>query len=178
MTKRMSNRAAPLPPNDVLYAAALEYFEYRNDGNIYYKRDPRHKDCKISKFIGKRAGGDDGHGYLMCMLLGLKFKVHQVVWILHNKEFPAKPIDHINRNRRDNRIENLRLAEDLENMQNIVSATMPYAGVSKSPRSGRFVARVTYRGKKHYLGYHDTPEQANAVYVEAKKRLSADFSPV
>lgn len=178
MSKRMTYRAKPLPENEVLYAAALEYFEYRNDGNIYYKRDPRHKDCKISKFIGKKAGGDDGHGYLACLLLGIKFKVHQVVWILHNKEFPAKPIDHINRNRRDNRIENLRLAEDLENMQNLVSSTMPYAGVSKSPRSSRFMARLTYRGKKHYLGYHDTPEQANAAYTAAKKRLAADFSPV
>ena len=147
MKNRMSNRKKQLPTNEVLFAAASEYFEYREDGGIYFKKDPRRKECKTSKIIGKQVGGDDGNGYLMCMLIGFKFKVHQIVWLLHTKEFPKKPIDHINRERRDNRIENLRLAEDIENMQNLRASTRPYAGVWKSPRSGRFMARMTYKNR-------------------------------
>ena len=88
------------------------------------------------------------------------------------------PIRPENRVRMDNRIENLRLVDDLENMQNLVAATKPTAGAFKSPRSGRYCARLTYKGKKIYLGYFDTPEQANAAYVQAKRELSAQFSPI
>lgn len=178
MSRRMANRRAPLPPDAELFAAASTLFEYRADGFLVFKVDPRRKNCLTSKVIGKRVGGDDGHGYLSCLLLGQKFKVHQIVWLLHHGVFPKSPIDHANRNRKDNRIENLRLASDLENQQNLISATKPSAGTWMSPRSGRYAARLTYNGVKSYLGYFDTREEANAAYRAEKRRLSARFSPV
>ena len=178
MTQRMLNRKTALPPDADLLQWATMHFQYLPDGNLVFKRDPRHPECAHAKMIGRRVGGDDGHGYLMCMLMGHKAKVHQVVWLLHTGAFPTKPIDHINRNRRDNRIENLRLATDLENMQNIVAATAPGAGTWKSPRSGRHMARMTHKGKKIYLGYYDTKEAANAAFANAKRLLCDGFSPV
>lgn len=178
MTSRMGNRKKPLPPDNELARWAAEHFEYHADGALFFKRDPRNPECKTSKVIGKQVGGDDGHGYLMCMLMGHKAKVHQVVWLIHHGKFPTSPIDHANRNRRDNRIENLRLASDLENMQNLVAATKPGAGVWKSPRSGRYMARLTHKGKKIYLGYHDTVEAANAAFAKAKRLICEGFSPV
>lgn len=178
MTKRMLARKDPLPSNEVLLTEASRIYVYQPDGTLVFKIDPRRPDCVTSKVIGKTVGGDDGHGYLMCMLLRQKFKVHQIVWLLKTGEFPSKPIDHINRNRRDNRIENLRLAEDIENMQNLIASTKPTAGTWKSPMSGRYCARLTHKGKKIYLGYFDTQEEANAAFVAEKKRVSAEFSPV
>lgn len=175
---RMSARKQSLPSDDELFAAAVRMYEYKQDGTIAYRIDPRSPDCKTSKMVGKTAGGDDGHGYLMCMLLGMKFKVHQVVWLLNTGEFPRLPIDHINRCRKDNRIENLRLATDQQNMQNIGTATHSTSGTWKCRTSGRYAARVTYKGEKHYLGYFDTAEEANAAYVELKRNLSREFSPV
>lgn len=177
MTKRMSNRLRNLPPNDILLAAARDLFEYHADGRLTFRRDPRHRLCTASKIIGRTVGGDDGHGYRMCLLLGHRFKVHQVVWLLHTGEFPTSPIDHVNRDRRDNRIENLRLVSDVENQQNLVASTVASAGTWRSPRSGRFCARLTYRGKKIYLGYFDTVEEANLAYRNAKRKIAGEFAP-
>ncbi len=178
MNKRMLNRKSPLPCADTLFAAASRIYEYQPNGTLVFKIDPRRPNCQTSKVIGKAVGGNDGHGYLMCMLLKHKFKVHQIVWLLKTGSLPNKPIDHINRNRLDNRIENLRLADDHENMQNLVISTKPTAGTWKSPKTGRYCARVTHKGKKIYLGYFDTQEQANAAFVKAKRQISAHFSPV
>lgn len=176
--KRMLNRAKPLPDPRVLLEAAYEFFQYHPDGFLTYRKDPRHPSCATSKVVGKRVGGDDGHGYLMCMLLGHKFKVHQVVWLLHHGALATLPIDHADRDRRNNRIGNLRMASDLENVQNIKASTTPTAGVWRSPKSGRYMARVTYRGNKRYLGYYDTSEEANAAYRAAKASIAGTFSPV
>lgn len=178
MKNRMENRKKTLPHDSILFAWASEYFEYMPTGIIVYKKDPRHPSASSSKMIGKKVGGDDGHGYLMCMLMGHKAKVHQVVWLIHHGEFPKTPIDHINRNRKDNRIENLRSVSDFENMQNVTSATKPLAGTWKSPKSGRYMARVTHKGKKIYLGYYDTAESANRAFSEAKRLICDKFSPV
>lgn len=175
---RMKRRTGALAGDAILFAAAERLFQYHDDGTLTFKIDPRHPDCPTSRMIGRRAGGDDGHGYLMCMLLGQKFKVHQIVWLLHHKQFPRLPIDHANRQRRDNRIENLRVATDVENQQNLVASTSPTAGTWRSPRSGRYAARFTYKGKKVYLGYFDTQAEANAAYRQAKRQIAQEFSPV
>jgi len=177
MYRRMNARKKQLPRDDLMLAAALKLFDYRADGVLVYKANPRHPSCKTSKFIGKEVCGDDGSGYVSCRLLGQTFKVHQIVWLLHAGKFPPMPIDHINRNRKDNRIENLRLATDIENMQNLVVSTRPSAGTYKSLRSGRYCARLTHNNRKIYLGYYDTQEEANKAYREAKKKLAAGFSP-
>lgn len=177
-SKRMGFRVRALPSDNELFEQAHRLFEYHQDGTLTFRIDPRFPQCLTSKMVGKNVGGDDGHGYLMCLLMGHKFKVHQIVWLMHYGETPKNPIDHTNRRRKDNRIENLRVASDLQNMQNLTISTAATAGTSKSPISGRYLARVTYKGKKIYLGYFDTAEEANAAYAAEKKRLAGEFSPV
>lgn len=176
--ERMRNRLRPLPPADVLLAAAREFFEYREDGVLVYRKDPRRPECTHSKVVGKTVGGDDGHGYLMCMLLGHKFKVHQIVWLLHHGALAAHPIDHEDRDRRNNRIGNLRIASDVENMQNLVASTAPTAGTWRPKNSRKYAARVIHQGRRFHLGYFDTVEEANAAYCTAKAAVSGSFSPV
>lgn len=174
---RMNYRLKPLPDDETLLMQANRLFEYV-DGTLRFRIDPRSPSCLTSKVVGKTVGGDDGHGYLMCMLMGMKFKVHQIVWLLHHREFPKHPIDHINRDRRDNRIENLRSARDLDNMQNLNASTSPSAGTWFCKTSGRYCARLTHNHRKIYLGYFDTVEAANAAYRAKKQEISGQFSPV
>jgi hypothetical protein len=174
----MTYRKVPLPANAELFAWADKHFQYLADGQLFFKVDPRAPQCLTSKVIGKPVGGDDGHGYLMCMLMGHKAKVHQVVWLLHFQSFPTMPLDHVNRDKRDNRVENLRLASDLENMQNLTASTRPNAGITKPPRASGYTARITQGGQKRYLGTFPTPEDAQAAYRKAKRELSGRFSPV
>jgi hypothetical protein len=76
----------------------LKHFSYNPDGTI------TRNDRKNS------LGSYDKDGYLILKIKGKQFKAHRIVWLLNNGEFPEMEIDHINRVRTDNRIENLRLA--------------------------------------------------------------------
>jgi hypothetical protein len=79
-------------------------------------------------------------------------------------------VDHQNGNTRDNRRENLRLADRFQNAQNQrrhSNNTSGYRGVSKV--GTRWQARIAAYGRRIHLGYHDTPEQAYSAYCEAAR---------
>lgn len=84
-------------------------------------------------------------------------------------------IDHINGDRADNRIANLRQATTAENSQNErgprAHATSGFLGVGWHAQQSRWRARITVNGKRRHLGLFDTPEAAYAAYVEAKRAL-------
>lgn len=101
----------------------------------------------------------------MCLLLEHKFKVHQVVWLWHKGELPIGPLDHIDRNRMNNRIENLRLANATINQLNKEAH-----GVTKNPRGLVHYARLTVGGKKVTVGRAATHDEATALYAAARSR--------
>lgn len=75
----------------------LSNFEY-DDGYII-RHDRRNSN-----------GSKDKDGYLTLKIKGKRFKAHRIIWLLVYREWPESELDHINRDRTDNRIENLRLA--------------------------------------------------------------------
>lgn len=175
---RFNYRKESLPTNQELLAEANRIYSYDPvNGGLIWKayKDPRRSGRAK---IGNKVGGDDGHGYLMCMLLGHKFKVHQVVWLICHGEFPKMSIDHINRNRRDNKIDNLRLATDQQNMFNIHASTKKYVGVRKDDKGHGYSANIGHNNKKIYLGYFKTKEEAYEAYVKASREIRGEFSPV
>src|SRR3972149_955610 len=88
-------------------------------------------------------------------------------------EFPKGDIDHINGDRADNRIGNLRATSRSENMQNLKEAHKDnctgHLGVFK--KRHRFGAQIMVDGVKHKLGIYDTPQEAHEAYLEAKRKL-------
>lgn len=62
---------------------------------------------------------DNGIGYSHSTIFGKTYLAHRVIWAFHYGEWPDEQIDHINHDRKDNRIENLRLAPHAENMKNL-----------------------------------------------------------
>jgi hypothetical protein len=108
-------------------------------------------------------------------VLGRIYLAHRLAWMYVYGRWPAKglDIDHINGNRQDNRIANLREVTRGQNMQNQRRAssrsTTGLLGVLRKSR--RFAAHITADGRTHCLGTFDTPEEAHRVYMDAKSRL-------
>lgn len=94
-------------------------------------------------------------------------------------KWPAKQIDHINRDRLDNRIANLREATDAENRQNMglsVTNKSGVTGVTWDKQRKKWFAKITHNYKQIPLGRFDNIKDAENAYVEAKKRLHT-FEP-
>lgn len=123
----------------------LEFFNY--DGRDILNR--RHRHGLRHSEVGKTAGRIDAKGYRVVTFRQKKYKAHRLVWLYVNGHFPFGEIDHINRNRSDNRIENLRDVNRFTNMRNLSNV-----GVTKD--GNRWKARL---GQK-YLGNFITYESA------------------
>lgn len=129
---------------------------------------------------GRVAGGMDGKGYWRISIKGVRRQAHRLAWLHFYGVWPDRQIDHINGNRLDNRISNLRLATNGENQQNakfIRKNTGAYPGVTPARKSGRWQAQITHKSKYHYLGTFDTPEDAHAAFMAAKAQLHT-FQPI
>lgn len=97
------------------------------------------------------------------------YLAHRLAWFHVHGELPRGQIDHINGNRDDNRIANLRDVSASQNMLNrhkVQANAIGYPGLYM--KRGRYGARVMVDGRFRYLGTYDTPEQAHAVYQQHK----------
>ena len=136
--------------------------------------------CVISKRTGRPIGHATRDGYLRVSIrLQPKTRqkgiaVHRLVWLLVRNEWPDGHIDHINGNKTDNRIENLRLVDRYVNAQNTRHAisrnSTGYLGVSRKNKR-RFQARIYHEGKLISLGVFADAHEAHLAYLNAKRRL-------
>lgn len=153
-----------------------ECFDYR-DGELFWKERPAHHFKRqadhitfIKRSAGKPAGRSEPKGY-MCVKLRLNgwpvcISVHRIVWAMHYGKWPEQTIDHIDRNKKNNRIENLRDVSMSVNLQNRGNPDATgFLGVTKA--GARFKADTKFGTKHVYLGTFDTPEQAHDAYVRA-----------
>lgn len=72
----------------------------------YIKKHFKYDNGTLIRDDRKNSNGSlDKDGYLIIKVKGKQFKAHRIVWLLHYGKFPLYEIDHINRNKLDNRIE-------------------------------------------------------------------------
>lgn len=125
------------------------------------------------------AGRFDEKGYLKLTILKGTYAAHRIVWALNYGEWPEGRLDHINGNRSDNRLSNLRRATALENSQNCKRSkrnTTGYKGVSFNKRDKVYRSRICVGEKRLYLGGFRTAEDAHEAYKAAAAKYHGDFS--
>lgn len=104
------------------------------------------------------------NGYRVGAIFRRNHLAHRVIWAMVNGEWPADQIDHINGNKSDNRIGNLRGVcggENHLNMKRPKNNSSGVIGVHWSDGNKGWVAQIEYRGRKHCLGTF--PDKAHAV---------------
>ncbi len=127
-----------------------------------------------------RAGSQAGsysHGYRTIVLDGVRYPAHRVAWLLTHGDWPTGEIDHINGQRDDNRLCNLRDVPKLFNGHNRHgpnrdNKSSRLLGVTRNGKSG-WMAQITVNGKRIYLGTYRTADVAHSRYIEAKRELHA-----
>lgn len=136
-------------------------------GNFYWI----HRGTRKEK-LGQNASIVRSHGYLNICIDSQYYYTHRLAWFYVYGEWP-KVIDHINGNKTDNRIKNLRSVDQRSNVQNVVKARKHNAskvlGAHKTKYG--FSASVVHNGQNIYVGHYKTAEEAHNAYLEAKRKL-------
>jgi len=134
----------------------------------------------IAPGMGRRVGRPLGSinkvsGYVEVGVLGKHVYGHRLAWAMTHGDWPEFHIDHINGNRSDNRIANLRIAPRSINHENkrrpSSRNTSGYLGVTFCQQTQRWVAQITVKREHKTLGRFDTPLEAHAAYIAAKRKL-------
>lgn len=148
-------------------------FEYQ-DGHLYWKISTRNTN------IGDRVGSPDGDGYIMFGYDNKVYKMHRVIFEMFNPDEDISDlfIDHKDRDRSNNRIENLRSVSPLQNSMNRkgwANSGIGLKGVSFDPKGGKYVAQIIYNKVRHRLGRFETAEEAKAAYDRKAFELHGEY---
>jgi hypothetical protein len=111
-------------------------------------------------------------GYRKGRIRRVLFRAHRVAWALHHGSWPAGHIDHINGDRADNRIANLRDVTRHENQRNMrrpSDNTSGRIGVWWHKRNQKWVAEIRTAGRKKHLGSFARFEEACRARAEAEQ---------
>lgn len=156
----------------ITHKEALERFDYI-DGELIYRYDLKNQVKK-----GFKAGAIGSNGYLSVRFNENKLLVHRVIF-LHKNGYLPKYIDHIDGNKLNNKIENLREATFSQNRQNTVKYKNNKSGVKGVCWNKQFkswAASLQTDNKRKFLGYFENLEEAKDAISEHRKLKHCEFT--
>jgi hypothetical protein len=128
-----------------------------------------------TRYAGKPALNCKGNaGYFSGKIFGRGYLAHRVAWAIYLGAWPERQIDHINGNKLDNRIANLRNVTHQENGKNCAIGTNNTSGtigVRWYNRDRVWVAQVRINGKQKHIGNFKNKDDA----IEARAKASAEY---
>lgn len=150
-----------------LHEKMLEYLQYKPDGTLWWKYQV--SNCKMDRPIGTI----NSKGYLIFSFFKVRLLVHRAIYFYHHGEFPPELTDHINGDRTDNRIENLRSVTSRQNnLNNEKTRAGSLYGIAKD--KGKYRARYQMGDKKISLRRRATAEEAHQDYKNKMKELGIE----
>jgi hypothetical protein len=150
-------------------------FKYENDC-LYRQSMTSNQYGKKGDWINYNNVKPHPNGYKIVTIKKKRYLVHRLVYKLHNPDWNIydtssdNQIDHINMDKSNNKIENLRVVNNsLNNLNNKAK------GYYYHKKAGKYHTRIMINNKTISLGYYDTEEQAKQVYEDYKKN-NVNFS--
>lgn len=158
------------------FEAGRMFWLERTPDLFHPKAEDKEVSCKKwnAKFAGREAFTRVANGYLRGSIFNRSYAAHRVIWLLHAGEWPHHTIDHINGNRLDNRISNLRDVPNVENSRNVgmhCNNTSGHQGVDWASFNGKWRARIKVDYVDHHLGYFDEITDAIAARSAAEAKF-------
>jgi hypothetical protein len=148
----------------------IELLSYDSDTGLFVWRKPRR--CVNA---GDVAGCIRPDGYRVIGIDGGLYRANRLAWMAHYGSLPKHHVDHINGDRDDNRILNLRDVSRSVNAQNLKNAhsdsTHGFLGVCFNKASGKYRADIRVCGRQKHLGQFENANDAHEAYVQAKRDL-------
>lgn len=167
-----------------------DYFTYDpTSGELRWKERPRshfNSDhgwlTSKKRDAGKRAGGIANHGYSTVRVNYKPYYSHRIAWEMANGPIPeGMQVDHIDMDRSNNRLSNLRVANNAQNNSNRglqSNNTSGFKGVAWDPRRSKWVATIKINGKAKRLGRFATKGLAAVARAKATMRYQGQFARI
>tara|TARA_R110000772_G_scaffold2089_3_gene7252 strand:+ start:124 stop:612 length:489 start_codon:yes stop_codon:yes gene_type:complete len=147
-----------------LHIECHERFAYNEEnGKLYYKKN------------NKEFGSKSSNGYLRGKVNSKSYAIHRLIWLMKFGDFPLLQLDHVNRNRLDNRMSNLREASNAQNNIN-KPPKGKFKGVSFEKSRGKFRAYTTKGGKTVHIGRFDCELEAAKAYDKRVREIFGEFA--
>jgi hypothetical protein len=153
-----------------------ELFDYNSKSGVFTWKMRTSNRIRIGDRTGCTSTTD---GYVYIRADGKLYQAHRLAWVWVHGEPPAQFIDHINGDRVDNRIDNLREATRAQNCHNKRMSRVCASGVKGvclHQKTGKWRAQIHANGKQHFLGLFDTVEAAAVAAKEGRERIHKEFS--
>lgn len=160
----------------VLFADIRQYLSYEPSSGIFtWVKSPGYKSQ-----VGRAAGRVSNRGYVGIQFGGRTYSAHRLAWYFVHGQFPEGVIDHIDTDRTNNRIFNLRSATINENARNRRPTKGRFLpkGVSFDSRDSIFRACIKVDGRTIHLGSFADPDTAFAAYAAAATKWHGEFARV
>jgi hypothetical protein len=148
-------------------------------GRLYWAAKPNR-----NILVGQQIGRPNSWGHWAFRFMGKTLMVHRVAWFISHGEWPRHQIDHIDGDKGNNRIGNLRDVPQTLNMQNLTKAHRSnksgFIGVHrvKNQRLTKpWKASIKANGRNISIGHFDSPEEAHAAYLQVKMKLHPGYVP-
>lgn len=159
--------------NNLSWDRLYEVIEYNPDTGEF-----TNKISGIRRIKGSRAGSITSHGYYNITIDNMVFRAHRLAWFYSFKEWPIGIIDHIDQDKLNNRLDNLREATETKNKYNTKiqsNNTSGFRGVSFDTHSGKYKASIRINRVLKNLGRYNTAEEAAVAYNTAAKEIQQEF---
>lgn len=151
----------------------LELLEYTPETGIFVWK----KTFSNAK-QGQEAGWVVWNKYKKIAIDSKEYMAHRLAWFYINKEWPKEDLDHIDGNRQNNTISNLREASRSQNLQNKrkqSNNSSGFIGVSYNKKLNKWDARLCVFGKQICLGLFRTAEEASKAYEDASSKYFGEY---